>query len=269
MIQTNDKSRGSCPAAHGWGWASSIKRRLQIWSDSGLDLLYPPHCSFCQAELFPRTSRRLCEPCDLRLAPALGRLCEMCGTPLPDHLPAADCPQCRQQPLKLRRVFPLGIYRDDLQEAVIRMKHRWHDNLTVSVGKLMIERMENQWVAQRPDWVVPIPMFWTRRIVRGTNSAELLSEVIASHLRVPLARRMLKFCFNIKKQGMLTPRERFINVRGALSLSKGYDIRAASILLVDDVMTTGATVSEAARMLRKAGADRVSVTVAARAAGNR
>ena len=77
MIQTNDKSRGSCPAAHGWGWASSIKRRLQIWLDSGLDLLYPPHCSFCQEELFPRTSRRLCEPCDLRLAPALGRLCEM------------------------------------------------------------------------------------------------------------------------------------------------------------------------------------------------
>lgn len=119
----------------------------------------------------------------------------------------------------------------------------------------------------RPDLVVPVPMHWSRRIVRGTNPAEVLAEMVAQKLQIPVALDLLQNRRKTRKQGTLLPDQRRRNVREAFSVSAGYDIKDTCILLIDDVMTTGATGDELSRMLRRAGARRVSVAVLARGTG--
>jgi len=117
------------------------------------------------------------------------------------------------------------------------------------------------------DVVLAMPTHWMRRWHRGGNSAETLAAVVASQLRLPLAQRVLRLRRPTEKQGMLSPQERFRNVQHAYAIVRSQPIQGASILLVDDVLTTGATASEVARLLRRAGARSVHVAVVARGVG--
>jgi predicted amidophosphoribosyltransferase len=108
-------------------------------------------------------------------------------------------------------------------------------------------------------------MHWLRRVVRGANSAETLGAVLARRLAAPsgvgcLARRRFT-----RPQSGLSPHARFLNVRGAFRLRPGIDLAEARVLLVDDVLTTGATCGEIAKLLRQAGAAATAVAVVARA----
>lgn len=118
-----------------------------------------------------------------------------------------------------------------------------------------------------PDLIAPAPMHWIRRLERGTNPPEVLTETMAQALSVPALIDLLRCRRTTRKQGTLLPDQRRRNVRHAFSVSAGYDITGAHVLLVDDVMTTGATADELSRVLRQAGAGRVSVAVVARGTG--
>jgi ComF family protein len=159
------------------------------------------------------------------------------------------------------------LYRGKLREAVLRMKNCTHESLTLAMGWLLADCLRRSMAQCPPDLVVATPMHWTRRLLRGGNCAEVLVESVSRRLGVPPAQGLLGFRRKVKKQGTLSPAERFRNVRGALRANAGYDIADAHVLLVDDVMTTGATASEAARVLRRAGAKCVSVGVVARGVG--
>ncbi len=178
-----------------------------------------------------------------------------------------DCPDCRTQRLHFDSVNTLGFYRGDLREAVLLMKRSQYEVLTMSVAAVLADRMSESLLHDPPDLVVPVPMHWSRRVLRGVNTAELLAEPVAVRCAVPLARDLLVCCRKTKKQGTLGPQERIANVRGAFRASASYVIKGANILLLDDVMTTGATVNEAARICRLAGARSVRVAVVARGVG--
>jgi predicted amidophosphoribosyltransferase len=109
-------------------------------------------------------------------------------------------------------------------------------------------------------------MFWTRRLRRGTNSPEALAQTLGRQLGVPV-RGLLRRRRNTLPQAPLPPRERFRNVRGAFALRKSGALDGIRILVVDDILTTGATCSEAAGVLKAAGAAWVGVVVVARAHG--
>ena len=112
-------------------------------------------------------------------------------------------------------------------------------------------------------------MYWTRRLFRGTNSPEILARHLARHLGIPLAGGMLIRCRNTLPQAHLPPGKRFQNVLGAFRLGAPYDLRGAKVVLVDDILTTGATCSEAAKVFKRAGAAMVVAAVVARAEGPR
>jgi predicted amidophosphoribosyltransferase len=102
-------------------------------------------------------------------------------------------------------------------------------------------------------------------LAHRTNSAAILSEVLSRKLEVPFAERLLRRRKHTQPQSSVTPSQRWDNVRHAFSVRNGYHLNQAHVLLVDDILTTGATCSEAARALRKAGAARITVVVVARA----
>lgn len=138
----------------------------------------------------------------------------------------------------------------------------------MALTRLLMEVHRARLTDYRADVVVPMAMHWSRRMVRGVNGPEISAEVVAGELGVPMARRLLVRRRKTRRQFNLSPPQRFRNVRQAFGVSAGYHLDAARVLLVDDILTTGATCSEAARVLRGAGAEEVGVAVLARAEGD-
>lgn len=170
-------------------------------------------------------------------------------------------------PLKFDATVTLGSYHAGLRDVVLRMKRPMHTALSVAMGELLVRRRGEQLLDHRADVIVPIPMFWARRLYRGINSPEILARCLASSLGIPVRRNLLVRCRNTLPQANLPPSRRFKNVRGAFRVRHPNAVQDARVLLVDDVLTTGATCSEAANMLKRAGAATVLVAVIARAQG--
>jgi predicted amidophosphoribosyltransferase len=147
------------------------------------------------------------------------------------------------------------------------MKRRANEALALSVGILAAKTLGKQISEIAPDLIAPVPTHWVKRLLRGTNGPDLLVEGIGSSLSFPTVMNLLYCRRRTKKQGTLMPSERLVNVRNAFAVNAGYDIHNAHVLLIDDIMTTGATASEAARTLRRAGASVVTVAVVARGVG--
>ncbi len=147
------------------------------------------------------------------------------------------------------------------------MKTPKHDALSNAMGRLLAEQRREQLAEVRAEVVVPIPMFWGRRLRRGKNCPELLAGCLARSLQIPARPTVLVRHRNTRPQSELSPSQRFKNIRGAFRVRRPEAVRGVRVLLVDDVLTTGATCSEAARMLKEAGAVMVAVAVVARAQG--
>jgi len=129
------------------------------------------------------------------------------------------------------------------------------------LGKLIASSFQDDQIA--PQLIMPTPMHWTRRILRGWDHARALAESIGRELALPIGNELVRLR-NTPQQAKLPRSKRIENVRGAFSVRNTRGLVGASILLVDDVTTTGATANEAARTLLNAGAARVTLAVAAK-----
>lgn len=239
-----------------------------------VDLLFPPRCARCDADLPELTASRhdvlLCEECRRVLAPGPWSGCRRCGAKAPAELPSPPtCTWCEAMRLGMDRSVVLGAYEGKLREAVLRLKRSSEEPLAVALARLFWRSRQKALRRLDVDLVVPVPMHWTRRLVRGVNNPDVLAAEVASKLKVPAADRTVYRCRKTLPQANLTRNKRFRNVRGAFRLGAGYDLRGARVLLVDDILTTGATSSEIAKLLKEAGVSMVAVGVLARAAGAR
>jgi ComF family protein len=181
--------------------------------------------------------------------------------------PPDRCPRCKKLALRFDTVVPLGSYHAGLRDIILRMKRPTHNALSVAMGRLLADRRRERLVELESDIVVPVPMFWARRFKRGTNNTEVLADCLARSLGIPARRRVLIRHRHTLPQADLSPTRRFENVRGAFRVRRPDVVKDARVLLVDDVLTTGATCSEAAKVLKQAGAAWVAVAVVARAQG--
>ena len=246
-----------------------FRRHLTRLGSVGVRLLFPPRCTACDGEL-PESGHDfpLCTQCRQTLGPEVWYGCPRCGSSLPDeeYVPI-PCGLCRNTRLHFDAIFPLGSYADQLRDTVLRMKRRSGDSLSVAMGRLFTWRrgqLLTQWEA---DLVVPVPMHWSRRLRRGTNNPEVLAASLGGFLGIPARRHAVARRRNTLPQMDLSPRQRFQNVRGAFGIRRATGLRGRRVLLVDDILTTGATCSEVAKALKEAGASAVAVAVLARAQG--
>lgn len=249
--------------------SKSLVRQARRWSGAGLNLLFPPRCVYCDGELSALAdSILLCDDCRNRLGPMDWQCCHRCGAPVDAEDTKADCcRRCRTTKLTFDAVVALGTYRDHLRTAVLRMKRPAGRTLAMALGRLFQLRRGGEVAALNPGLVIPVPMHWRRYWVQGVNSPEVLAECLAQELGVLLAARVLCRVRNTLPQANLPPKQRFANVRGAFEVRSGYDLHGIHVLLVDDILTTGATCGEASRMLKAVGAGTVSIAVLARALG--
>jgi ComF family protein len=247
-----------------------------------LDLVFPRACVGCQQELdgniAPNSNLPLCGECLEQVEFFRGPTCRRCGAPVPDLGPKTDdpslvtikeggCYRCRGRKLWFDETIAVGHYAGGLRELLLRMKRAEGDSISLAVGQLLWQRCGERLTQVNAHVVVPIPLHWRRRLVHRTNSAAVVAEVVAGRLGLPLAAALLRRRRHTTRQFDLTPPQRWDNVRHAFAVRGGYHLQRANVLLVDDILTTGATCSEAARTLRKAGAERVTIAVVARAFG--
>ncbi len=232
------------------------------WNLPGLapfiDLVCPPRCAFCGADL-PVTAAggpMACASCAAAISIDSVR-CGSCGEPVS----SAEC-RCRGRCSDWDGIVVLASYGDGVRGQVLRAKRPAGESVAAALAGLLVAKHRETFTVWRIDAVVPVPMHWRRRLARGTSAADLLAAGIARRLGLP-HRHLLRRRRATPMQNELPFDDRRGNVRGAFVASRRAVGRR--VLLVDDVTTTGATLAECRRALVEAGASAVYAAVAARA----
>ena len=187
-----------------------------------------------------------------------------------------SCALCKKEKFSFDQVIARWTYEGRVCDAIIAAKFARHAALGDAIGRLLGERVVSTLANDPPEIVTMVPSAFRRRLSRGGRSGNLaITQAIVKSIRQTGANSSLKFMLkstrSVKKQALLSDKERRANVAGAFAVKKGYawpktpGLTNPHILLVDDVVTTGATANEAARVLREAGAGRVTLAVVARA----
>ena len=243
------------------GRRASVLTQPLVWA---INLVLPPECTWCLQPV--HDGQKLCDSCQAVFA-VNASCCLRCAMPLPEVVDRTACIRCRDQPWRFDRVVALGPYRGRLREAIILMKKPTFEALAAAAGELLAEKLIAGDV--EPDVVLPVPNHWTRRLAHRTSAAETLAGAIAGSIHRPLVLRAVRRVKRTQKQGMLAWSNRAGNVQHAFRVNRPKHIAGRHVLLVDDVFTSGATAAELTRSLLKAGANRVTIAVAARGTGVR
>lgn len=251
-----------------WLVRSDVRRRASDWLSGSIDLLLPPVCASCFVDLELADEKvALCAVCrQALLAEQIEDACPRCGIRgLAEFGVRESCRQCHGRSKPFRQVIPLGSYEGAVRQAIVRMKHFHEAPLTAAIGRLLAERLVARLTEGRPDVIVPVPKYWVKRWLHGVSAAEVLAEVVATEFGLPLAAHALRWRRRTQKQSLLPFAQRRRNVNGALQARHASRLEGAHVLLLDDIMTTGATAREAARALRAVGVGDVTVSVVGRA----
>lgn len=215
-----------------------------------LDVLYPRVCALCDGRI-EGAGTGFCGACDGALEWIVPPACPRCGA----GRPGTACGECVGKEFAFAGATALGRYEGRLREAVLRLKFRGGRHLADDFGRRLAAR-----VAKRADLVAPVPMSRWKLLARAYNPAELVAERLARHGGLPFARRALRKVRRTRAQSELALEERLVNPRGAYRARRVRGV----VLLVDDVLTTGATANACTEALRAAGASEVHLAVIAR-----
>ncbi|TYP50910.1 ComF family protein [Thermosediminibacter litoriperuensis] len=226
-----------------------------------LDALFPesPFCAVCGSRL-PQGERLLCGSCRDKMEPVSPPVCVKCGRPL--DWENAVCADCTGKDRYFVEARAWGVYRGVLKQVIHLYKYRGERRLSEFIGLKMLEALERQnWPSF--DYLAAVPLHPERERERGFNQSLLLADVISSKTGIPVFRGLLR-ARPTEHQSLLEKRCREANVAGAFAVKDGSTIKERTLLLIDDVYTTGSTADECSKALLKAGAAGVYVLTAAR-----
>lgn len=230
-----------------------------MWVQSSqliLDVIFPPRCLSCR-----RWGDWVCADCWQRIELIATPICYKCNRLSPGW---KVCTSCRPG-ASAQRMIVCGYWQSPLKQLVYGLKYRRAKPLADKLGKLLADAIQSL-VQNDEVIVVPVPLHRGRLWERGFNQAELLARVVATELERPLVRLLVRQRFTLP-QFKLTKIARRENVQAAFAirLSQAPQITNKTVLLVDDLVTTGATLNECAKILRENGAQEVWGLVLAKA----
>jgi ComF family protein len=242
--------------------SATLPSRLRQIGRAVVDRVLPPRCLACGTIVDSLDA--LCAGCWRMMTFFAPPWCAVCGLPFAHPMGAgAVCAGCAGQPPSWNRARAVLRYDKDSRDLVLSLKHGDRTHLARSLGRWM--RRAGGDVLDGAELIVPVPLHWTRLFARRYNQAALLAYAIRAAGGPPVAPDWLVRRRNTPSQGRLGAPARERNVRGAFALRTGYPIAGKRVVIVDDVLTTGATAEECARVLRREGAEFIGVLTLARA----
>lgn len=229
-----------------------------------IDRFLPVSCAFCNALLASSAQPALCPACLRTLAENKPASCPRCALPYPnyggsDHL----CGDCQLQQPPFQTVCALGVYEGPLRHTIHRFKYQQDFTLATPLGHLLAETVLCRGLS-RTDLILPVPLHPRRLRQRTFNQSLLLARIIGKQCRIPVAGNLLRRVLHTPPQQGLSLDDRRHNLLKAFALHS--KLSGESVLLVDDVMTSGATVAACTKALLENGAQTVDVAILARAA---
>lgn len=223
-----------------------------------LPLLFPRRCPVC-GEITKPAGSLICPPCFQKLSFVKPPVCKKCGKEIISET-LEYCDDCMTR----RHTFEHGValinYDETARKSMVQIKYKNKREYLDFYGRAMALRYEKAIERMQVDAIVPIPVHRSRRRRRGFNQAEVLAEIMAEHLKIPVKPEMLVRSKRTLPQKELTAAERLKNLSGAFQAGKiPEDVK--TVLLVDDIYTTGSTIEACSRVLRSAGIERIYFAV--------
>jgi ComF family protein len=224
-------------------------------------LLWPAVCVNCKQSIC-ETDNALCKNCwDELLFCTAGDYCRRCGRDVSRYaIIGGACPSCRDEQVHFDQIARSGVYRDALQQMILSFK-KGRTELDLTLGFLVNSALQGSLFYNDIESFVPVPLHWTRRLVRGYNQSLVLAKQL-KHPKAKINTDLVRIRYT-EKQVSVSLSKRAANVAGAFAVRYDHNFAGRHICLVDDIKTTGATLNECARTLKKAGASKVYTLVVA------
>lgn len=242
-------------------WIRALKSSL----DAGLGFFYPEVCQLCHSEPATAAEGYVGARCRKLVCKIVPPFCERCGLPYEGDITTRfECGNCREMELDFSAARAAVVARSTVLEAIHRYKYQralWFEPF---LAGLLCDAATVGVRAGFRDLIVPVPLHPLKKREREFNQAERLAACLGAAAGIQVKTHWLERVHYTRTQTLLTRKERAENVHGAFAVRPGADLEGARVVVVDDVLTTGATTSACARVLRKAGASDVCVWTVAR-----
>jgi competence protein ComFC len=231
---------------------------------AAVSLLYPATCAICRNQV--RAGEYLCDSCEARIVRIVPPFCETCSEPFDGSINAVfTCANCAHRMVYFASAVAAYRGRGVVRDVIHEFKYHRQIHLRHLVARWLRAALDDERLRDiRFDLLVPVPLHPARQRERRFNQASLLAELLSTDISLP-CRSVLERIRYTTTQTALDRSERMENLHNAFRLRKNGDVRGLRVLLVDDVLTTGSTLSECARVLKRAGAISVYAATAARA----
>lgn len=222
-----------------------------IWKE----LLFPRRCVVCD-DITDRPGESVCRECVKKIVYIKDPCCMKCGKGL-SHEEQEFCDDCRKRPHRFIQGTALYDY-GSMADSVYRFKNKGRVEYAEFYGRELAIR-RGRWLQMvRPDALIPVPVHSSRKRARGYNQAQLIAEVLSKHTGIPVNRALIGRCKRTKPLKNLTGRERQNNLKKAFKILQN-DVKLDTIVIIDDVYTTGSTVDAMTQVLQSAGISKVYV----------
>lgn len=238
-----------------------VRAYLRFFSNAVLDFVFPPRCFGCDQDI---DKGFICDKCFTQVTTSVLPTCPVCG------LPKGDDDECIHQkfiagvrPHTLARIRALGKYQPPFKGLVHHFKYQQKEKIGQILGLALANLVNSDPILSRARYIIPIPLHPARLRERGYNQSLILAEEAALSSGITLL-DCLKRTKNTKSQTKFDYEERMKNIRNAYQVKQDMNVslKGARVILVDDVITTGATLAEAAKVLKENGATEVYAVVA-------
>ncbi len=242
-----------------------LSSAISSWLNAGLSFIYPEVCQLCGRNRAAPADCFVCGDCRAKIKFLRPPFCRRCGLPYEGQITTEfECANCADADLDFQFARSAVVAGEQVLELIRRYKyHRafWCEPLLAS---FLIHAAEPELKPQSWDLIVPVPLYPAREREREFNQAARIGARLSAATGVPLEKQLLRRVRPTKTQTRLTREERRHNMRQAFAVRAGCKLNGERIVLVDDVLTTGATTSACSKALRAAGAGEVCVWTVAR-----
>lgn len=239
--------------------------QVKSWLDAALAFFYPEGCQICRAARATASEGYVCAGCRQGVRFIVPPICERCGLPYAGDITSRfECSNCREMELHFCSARAAVVANELLLDVIHRYKYQralWFEPF---LADLLVRQARTALAQAHWDLLVPVPLHPLKHREREFNQAERLAAHLSRATGIPVGRRFVRRVEYTRTQTQLTRAERAANVRHAFGVRKGKRLDGARVVLLDDVLTTGATTSACAKVLKQAGAAEVCVWTVAR-----